>query len=163
MSSLYQRNDKNQNKVPTSSSNTDKSIDFDLEALAKLRRDYPSYPMIGYLNVNSIKNKIVQLTDICRISPIEILCIDETKLDSSFPNAQAHLPDYQFPHFRRDRNLSGEGKIVYNRNGIIEKRLTVYETQNTESICEEITIKERKWGILFTYKSPNTNNLKLFF
>ena len=47
MSSPYQRDDKNQNKVPTSSSNNDKNIDSDLEALAKLSRDYPSYPMIG--------------------------------------------------------------------------------------------------------------------
>ena len=73
MSSHYQRNDKNQNKVPTSSSNTDKNIDSDLEALVKLRTDYPSYLMIGYLNINSIKNKIVQLTDICKTSLIEIL------------------------------------------------------------------------------------------
>ena len=50
MSLPYQWHDKNQNKVPTSSSNTDKIIDSDLEALAKLRRDYPSYPMIRYLN-----------------------------------------------------------------------------------------------------------------
>ena len=49
MSLSYQRNDKNQNKVPTSSSNTDKYIDSDLEALAKLRRDYPSNPMIVYI------------------------------------------------------------------------------------------------------------------
>ena len=97
MSLPYQWYDKNQNKVPTSSSNTDKIIDCDLEALAKLRRDYLSYPMIGYLNLNSIRNKIVQLTD---------LCIDETKLDSSFPNEQVHLPP-----FRRDRNSSGRGKI----------------------------------------------------
>ena len=93
-SSPYQRNHKNQNKVPTSSSNTDKNIDFYLEALAKLRRDYPSNPMIGYLNINSIRNKIVQLTNICKISPIEILCVDETKLDSRFPNAQVHPPNY---------------------------------------------------------------------
>ena len=49
MGSPYQRNDKNQNKVPTSSSNTDKCIDSDLEALAKLRRDYSSNPMIVYV------------------------------------------------------------------------------------------------------------------
>ena len=41
MGSPYQTNDKNQNKVPSSSSSTDKNIDSDLEALAKLRRDYP--------------------------------------------------------------------------------------------------------------------------
>ena len=94
MSSPYQRNDKNQNKVPTSSSNPDKNIDSDLEVLA-----YPSYFMIGYLNINSIRNEIVQLTDIYKTSPIEILCIDETRLGSSFPNAQVHLPDYHFPNF----------------------------------------------------------------
>ena len=80
---------------------TDKSIDSDLEALAKLRRDYPSNHRTGYSNINSIRNKIVQLTDICKTSPIEILCIDETKLDSSFPNAQVNHPDYQFLSFRR--------------------------------------------------------------
>ena len=162
MGSPYQRNDKNQNKVPTSSSNTDKNIDSDLEVLAKLGRDYPSYPMIGYSNINSIRKKIEQLTDICKTSPIEILCIDETKLDSSFPNAQVHLPDYQFPPFWRNRNSSGGRKVVYIRDGIITKRLTVYETQNTESICIEITIKKRKCGILSTYWPPNNKNLKLF-
>ena len=93
---------------------------------------------------------------------MEILCIDETKLDSSFPNAQIHLPDYQFPPFQTDRNSSGGGKIVYIRNRIIVKRLTVYEVQNTESIYVEISIKRRKWRILFTYRPPNNNNLKLF-
>ena len=115
--------------------------------------------MIGYININSIRNKIVQLTDICKTSPIEIIGIDETKLDSSLPTAQLHLPDYQFPSFRKDRNSSGGGKIVYIRNGIIAKRLTVYETQNTECICVEITIKKRKWANIFTYRPPNNNNL----
>ena len=63
MSSPYQRSDKNQSKLPASSSNTDKIIDSDPEALAKSRRDYPSNHMIGYLIIKSIKNKIVQFTD----------------------------------------------------------------------------------------------------
>ena len=57
-----------------------KNIDSDLETLARLSRSYHSNPMIGYLNINSTRNKIVQLSDICKASPIEILCIDETKL-----------------------------------------------------------------------------------
>ena len=75
--------------------------------------------MIGYLNINSIKNNIEQLTDICKISLVEILCIDGTKLDSILPKAQAHLPHYQFPLSRRDRNSSGGRKIHYIRNGIV--------------------------------------------
>ena len=98
-----------------------------------------SNPMIGYSNINSIGNKIVKLTAICKISLIEILCIDEK------PN-----------------HLFGGGKLVSIRNGIIANRLTVYETQNTESIFVEITVKKRKWGILFAYRPPNNNNLKLF-
>ena len=93
MSSPYRRKDKNQSNIPTSSSNTEKDIDFDLEALVKLRSDYPSNPMIVYLNINFNRNKIVQLTDICKTFLIEVHCIDETKLDSRFLNAQVNLPD----------------------------------------------------------------------
>ena len=49
------------------------------------------------------------------------------------------------------------------RNGISAKRLTVCETQNTVSICVEITIKNRKCGILFAYRPPNNSNRKVFF
>ena len=41
MSLPYQRNDKNQNRVPTSFSNAHKIID------SELKRDCPSNPMIG--------------------------------------------------------------------------------------------------------------------
>ena len=32
-----------------------------------------------------------------------------------------------------------------------------------ESIYVEMTIKKRNWVILFAYRPPNNNNLKLFF
>ena len=98
MTSPYQRNDKNHTL------NTNKTIDYDLEALSKLRRDCPSNPMIGYLNIYSIRNKIVQLTDICKTPSGEIFCIDETKLGSTFANAQVHLPDCQITPLRRGQN-----------------------------------------------------------
>ena len=67
----------------------------------------------------------------------------------------SHIP--KGPEFIKRR------KIVYIRYGIVAKRLTVYETQNMKNICVEITVKKRNWGILFTYRPPNNNNLKLFF
>ena len=89
--------------------------------------------MTGTNNGKVIRNEIAQLADIRKTSPVEILCVDGTKLDSSFLNAQVDLADYRFPHFWRDQNPSG-GKIVYIRNGIIAKMITLYETQNMESI-----------------------------
>ena len=56
-------------------------------------------------------------------APIDILCIDETKLDESFPDSQFKIDNYQYPPFRRDRNSKGGGKIVYVRQGLITKRL----------------------------------------
>lgn len=43
---------------------------------------------------------------------IDILCVDKTKLDSSYPDAQFQINDYQFSSFRRDTNKYGRVKIV---------------------------------------------------
>ena len=38
------------------------------------------------------------------ISPTLILCIDEPKLDKTFPDSQFQIENYQYPLFPRDRN-----------------------------------------------------------
>ena len=54
---------------------------------------------------------------------MEILCVDETTLDSSFPNSQFRIDGYIFPPYRRDRDNNGGGKMVFIREGLITKRL----------------------------------------
>ena len=49
--------------------------------LIELRNKYPNKPIIGYLNINSLRNKIVDLREIMSKAPLDIVCIDETKLD----------------------------------------------------------------------------------
>ena len=60
-----------------------------LKSLSKLQKAYPNNPIIGYLNINSLKEKITCLRDIISTSKIDIyiICIDETKLDASFQTA----------------------------------------------------------------------------
>ena len=91
------------------------NIESDVSGLVKLRKDYINNPSIGYLNINSLSEKIIYLGEICLKTSIDILCVDETKLDSSYPNAQFHIDGYQFPPFRKDRNNYGGGKMVYNK------------------------------------------------
>ena len=67
---------------------------------------------MGYLDINSLKKKIICLRDIISTSKIDILCINETKLDTSFPDSQFKIDGYQFPLFRKDRDSKGGGKIV---------------------------------------------------
>ena len=51
------------------------------------------------------------------------------KIDSSYPDAQFQISDYQFPPFRRNRNKNGGGKTVSIRQGLITRRLAKFETK----------------------------------
>ena len=82
-----------------------------IKGLIDLRKRFPFNPLIGYININSLKEKVIPLREILSNAPIDVLCVDETKLDSSFPDHQFKIEGYQFPPFRRDRNSKGGGKL----------------------------------------------------
>ena len=63
------------------------NFDSDLKRLKVLIVENDSNPIVSYLNTNSLGEKITQLRQICKESPIEILCLDKTKIHSSYPNA----------------------------------------------------------------------------
>ena len=71
--------------------NSFSNLDLDLYNLQVMRQKYHWNPFISYLNINSLSNKIDALRYICKIFPLEILCVDETKLGSSFPNSQLKI------------------------------------------------------------------------
>ena len=131
--------------------------------IVKLRKDYVNSSSIGYLNISNLSEKIISLREICLKTPIDILCGDETKLDSSYSNAQFHLDGYQFPPFRKDINKYGGGKVVYIRDGIIAERLENLEGKHSETICLELTVSKKKWCITFAYRPPSNDNKAIFF
>ena len=139
------------------------NFDSDLQKLKVLRVKNDSNPIVAYLNINSLGEKINHLREICKESPIDILCVDETKIDSSYPDAQFQINDYQFPPFRKDRNKYGGGKIVFIRQDLITRRLPKFNTKVSETIFVELTISKKKWCILFAYRPPQNNNLKTLF
>ena len=79
-----------------------KKIFSSISELIELRNKYPFDPIIGYLNINSLRNKTIYLREVMSKAPFDILCIDKTKLGKSFPNFQFHIENYQFPPFQRD-------------------------------------------------------------
>ena len=79
---------------------------LDLYGLNRLSKEHESNPIIGYLNINSLRNKINDLRKICKKAQIHVLCIDKTILDESFPDPQ--FQGYQYPAFRKDRNKNGD-------------------------------------------------------
>ena len=123
--------------------------------MIKVRNSYPNNPIKGYLNINSLQNKIISLREIIAKTPLDVFCVDETKLDNSFPNSQFILENFQFSPFRRDRNSKGGGKLVDVKQGMIAKRLENLETKFSE------TISKKKWCGLFAFR-PLKQNKTLF-
>ena len=58
--------------------------------------------VLATLNINSLRNKFTSLMELVS-GNIDILVIEETKIDSTFPEAQFCIPGYKTP-FRKDRN-----------------------------------------------------------
>ena len=119
-------------KVSVRTSGNNMNLDFD--ALTYLRVNNPFNPIVGYLNINSLWNKIDDLREVCRKVQIDILCIDETKLDDSFPDSQFKINGYQFPFLRRDRDNRWGGKVVFIKQGLIVNKLKQLETKISETI-----------------------------
>ena len=134
----------------------------DFQILRKLRLKYPRNPLIGYLNINSFRNKIIDVREMIGRLQLDYFVISETKLDSSFPSAQLHIGDYEIRN-RRDRDKSGGGLIEFVKKGKITKRLKDLETNLSETIYTEITISKKRWFRMSVYRPPSSSNIDTFF
>ena len=76
-------------------------------------------PLIDYLNINSLRNKITDLRGIMKISYLHYLVLRETKLDESFSSAQLTAEGYEI-RATCDREKYGGS------NGICAKRAYMY-------------------------------------
>ena len=99
------------------------SMNLDIDGIIHLRINNPFNTIVGYLNINSLRNKIDDLREVCKKVEIDILCIDETKLDDSFTDSQFKIKGYQFPFLRKDRDNRAGEKFVFIKQGLIVNRL----------------------------------------
>ena len=134
----------------------------DLEMLQNDRLKFLHNPLIAYLNINSLRNKVIDLGEILKDLPLDYLVISETKLDESFPNSQLKLNGYEV-RARRDGHKNGGGLIEFVRQGFINKRLKKYEPNYSECIYSEFTISNKKWICFSIYRPLSTENIKTFF
>ena len=92
---------------------------------------------------------IIGLREIMSKVPLVIVCIDETKLDESFPDFQFHMENYhdnyQFSPFRRYINSKRGGKLDFVKNSVIAKRVKDLETKVSGTVCIELTISNFKF------------------
>ena len=63
-------------------------LNFMCSECGLISKEHQNNPFIGYMNINSLCNKINDLGKICRAIQIHLLPIDKTKRDKSFPDVQ---------------------------------------------------------------------------
>ena len=91
---------------------------------------------MGSLNINSLCKHIDELRALVVGQPLDILAINETKLESADCDGLLNLPGYTL--IRRDRNKFGGGVCVYLRHSINFSRMLDFEDENLEMIVLEI-------------------------
>ena len=110
--------------------------------------------ILANLNINSIRNKFSSLKELVS-NNIDVLVIEETKLDETFPAKSFVIPGYKEP-FRKDRNAHGGGIMVFIREDIPSRKLpTIDGFADFEGLFIEINLRKSKWLLLATYKPPS--------
>ena len=127
---------------------------LDLSNLIALKQANLNNPFISYLNLNSLRYKIIDIREVLCKAQLEIIALSETKLNSEFPDAQFKIDGYHFPAFRKDRDENGGGLMIFVRNDIITRRLQDFEPKDLECICIELTLSKKKWAF-FPYTDLN--------
>ena len=141
---------------------SDSSVSCDIDALFSLRTTFQNNPLIGFLNINSLRNKIIDLRVIVERCLPDILVIEETKLSSDFKTENFLISNYQKP-LRKDRNENGGGLMQFVRKGMVCNRIPSLEPQSLEIICSELVVNKTKWIIYSLYRPPEISNIDLFF
>ena len=135
--------------------NTSNEANNDNNVLKNLRLKNSNKVIIGHININSLRNKFEILTEMVR-DKVDSLMISETKLDSSFSNAQFYMKSFSKP-YRLDRNSKGGGIILYVREDIPSKLISSSFTKNEkEYFLVELNLRKQKWLIVCNYNHHKT-------
>ena len=79
--------------------------------------------------------------------------LSESKLDSSFPEAQFKIPGYRI--FRQDRGKYGGGVMFLINQNIPCKKIETFQFTSSIEIHKEINLGKQKQLIFGIYKPPN--------
>ena len=117
------------------------------DKLQNLRLKYPKNVIFGYININSIRNKLENFSMMIQ-DHIDILVIAETKLDASFPNNQFLIPGFKTP-YRLDVSEKSGGLLSLSETASFQQRLKLTICQQIYRLFRLNSILESKNGCYY--------------
>lgn len=91
---------------------------------------------ICLLNINSLISKIDEIKLLVLNNNIDILCLNETKIDQEIGNSEIHIDGYNI--YRKDRNRHGGGVAIYSKESLNTKILHRHLNPDIESLWLEL-------------------------
>jgi len=126
------------------------------ELLEFKKKNYKRF-VFSHLNINSLRYKIGEIKEVLSNGYTDILCLSETKIDDSFPNAQFDVKG--FTMHRMDRNEHGGGLLCYVNSNVPHRcrKDIAYNKDGIESIVVEVKFEHEKQMFIFMYKQPSVS------
>ncbi|XP_068742189.1 uncharacterized protein [Montipora capricornis] len=109
------------------------------------------------LNITSLTKHIDELRILLANCPLDVISINETRLEQGILNSEIYIPGYEI--VRRDRNRNGGGVCFYIKTAINYSVRTDLNINNLENLCLEIRKPNSKPFFIVTwYRPPNSPN-----
>ena len=112
------------------------------------------------LNITSLTKHIDELRVFMAYKLLDILAINETRLDPLIMDQEVHIRGYEI--IRCDRNRSGGGCCLYVRSNIVCKLRADLVSETLECVCIEIFKPNSKPFLVATWYRPPTSHMHLF-
>ena len=112
------------------------------------------------MNINSLTKHIDEFRILLFDYSIDIISINETKLDDTIKSCEVHIPNYEF--IRRDRNRQGGGVDFYIKTSINFVVCSNLNVPNLENLCIKIRKPNSKPSLIATWYRPPCSSIDLF-
>ena len=111
---------------------------------------------IAHININSLRNKIVEVSNLLCKYNLHILAISETHLDFSFDDTEQYIEGYNI--YRNDRDRFGGGVAFYIQDHLPTQIRTDMMKYDIEILWLQVHLPHRKSILLgCCYRPPNAN------
>ena len=117
--------------------------------------------LMVHLNINSCQNKLDELIFINKELKSHVIFLSETKIDSSYPNAQMNLVGYNI--YRKDRKKGGGGLMAYFSTKMVSRQV---KNKKQYKLIEVLAIKamvsNNDMLFIAIYRPPNANGSEYY-
>ena len=118
---------------------------------------------LASLNITSLRKHIDELRVLLADNSLDVLSINETRLDDSVTDNEVHIPGYDI--IRRDREYNGRfggGVCIYVRSTINYSLRPDLSVAHLENVCVEIRKPRSKPFLITTWYRPPNSSTEIF-